>query len=719
MARRRVTTVQYMDDGTDAPGTVPTTATEQEEEAQQGGDRELAATPFEALLAEVDDGPAAAPAAAPAAQPQPPGSSADGPLDNALVPSVVEKKRRLSLNKIENAGGTVHVMNRSRMRAHSLARGGANAVLIKGWEEIDTDGDDFMTKQTFVEVSAHLGMSWDIEEAWKRALAIDKERSKREKSTDNTNQGLHRVQKGIDQVHFTSYTSVFNVIMGAERRNHRLVVKLGFEKLQRGPTGMADGLTKPQVEALVSKVSRMLLLLQPAFDIDRDWKLMWQGHTKKVVPGAVASPQRYRRGSVEQLKSSSRRLQPADDYAVDPESATDPEAATPHPDEEECVVQELVNWTEFEDWWKLRMGLTETNVPVIPEYFSYKLKELSDTAYMKTERAGALRSTRSVRYTAEETGSYHRGAKNLWWELQRRIRLMVKMRQDWGQLGSTYGHSDSIYGRIPVIGCVIDPDSAFSAHWDMLQVIFLFYVTIFVPLRSCFMFDAEIYSAMWVVDTIVDLYFILDLFLNCITAFDDFGIRETRHKQIILHYLKTWFVFDLLACLPVQYIAMAIENQDTDKGSNLNIVKAIRLIRLSKMLRLTRIKRILAKYEDLMLVQQYQGVAVLAFAILFASHFLACFWYLIGTSKQDKSYNTYKSANGFETLPGDLVIEGWVSQEWGNVTNYPLDLADIPLGARYSSSMYYVFNALEVRKRISLPFDTNNHHLTKTGSRQT
>ena len=78
--------MQYMDDGTDAPGTVPTTATEQEEEAQQGGDRELAATPFEALLAEVDDGPAAAPAAAPAAQPQPPGSSADGPLDNALVP---------------------------------------------------------------------------------------------------------------------------------------------------------------------------------------------------------------------------------------------------------------------------------------------------------------------------------------------------------------------------------------------------------------------------------------------------------------------------------------------------------------------------------------------------------------------------------------------------------------------------------------------------------
>ena len=138
---------------------------------------------------------------------------------------------------------------------------------------------------------------------------------------------------------------------------------------------------------------------------------------------------------------------------------------------------------------------------------------------------------------------------------------------------------------------------------------------------------------------------------------------------------------------------MAVEsNTDTESGKNLAIVKAIRLVRLSKMLRLTRIKRILAKYEDLMLVQQYQGVAVLTFAILFASHFLACFWYLIGTHDQEQSYNDFKRSEGFE-LVDSKVVDGWVLQEWGNVSTVPDTMADIPMSARYWSSMYYVFSS--------------------------
>ena len=123
--------------------------------------------------------------------------------------------------------------------------------------------------------------------------------------------------------------------------------------------------------------------------------------------------------------------------------------------ETEEVIDEVVDWDAFEDWWKLRMGLTETNVPVIPEYFSYKLQELG-------YRKGDL----------SEPGASYR----LWWELRRRVELMVKMRGDWGNLQSTYGHAESTFGEIPVIGWVIDPDSDFSTRWDILQVLFLIYV---------------------------------------------------------------------------------------------------------------------------------------------------------------------------------------------------------------------------------------------------
>ena len=81
----------------------------------------------------------------------------------------------------------------------------------------------------------------------------------------------------------------------------------------------------------------------------------------------------------------------------------------------------------------------------------------------------------------------------------------------------------------------------------------------------------------------------------------------TKHSLIARNYLQTWFVIDLIACLPVQYIGLAVEGQGDTAGSNLSIVKTLRLLRLSKMLRLARIKRILAKYDNSMFVQSKVG----------------------------------------------------------------------------------------------------------------
>lgn len=365
--------------------------------------------------------------------------------------------------------------SQARLKAVALSRGGANAVLINGWEAIDTDGDDFMTKETFQAISAHLGISWDVEAAWKQAKEIDVERAKRERcvkripfplippykpakcsrcarATVENADGLRRVHKGDDQIHFTSYTSVFNVILGAERRNHRLVVKLGFEKLQRDIGDDVQGLTKPKVAELLYSCKKRMLLLRPAFDIEADWKLMRKRSAKPPAP--------KKKGLVETLsnitdvlKTGIARESSRSSY-VYPDNQQQNDEVAPVAETEE-VIEEVVDWDAFEDWWKLRMGLTETNVPVIPEYFSYKLQELG-------YRKGDL----------SEPGASYR----LWWELRRRVELMVKMRGDWGNLQSTYGHAESTFGKIPVIGWVIDPDSDFSTRWDKLQVLFLIYV---------------------------------------------------------------------------------------------------------------------------------------------------------------------------------------------------------------------------------------------------
>ena len=51
------------------------------------------------------------------------------------------------------------------------------------------------------------------------------------------------------------------------------------------------------------------------------------------------------------------------------------------------------------------------------------------------------------------------------------------------------------------------------------QVFFLFYVTLTVPLRACFDEEqAEIGSGPWLVDTIVDAYFVVDLVPSAASA---------------------------------------------------------------------------------------------------------------------------------------------------------------------------------------------------------
>lgn len=61
----------------------------------------------------------------------------------------------------------------------------------------------------------------------------------------------------------------------------------------------------------------------------------------------------------------------------------------------------------------------------------------------------------------------------------------------------------------------------------------------------------EIDEFWFFVENIVDFAFITDFLINCISAYyDEEGKLVTNNKKIILHYLKTWFVIDIIASFP-------------------------------------------------------------------------------------------------------------------------------------------------------------------------
>ena len=88
--------------------------------------------------------------------------------------------------------------------------------------------------------------------------------------------------------------------------------------------------------------------------------------------------------------------------------------------------------------------------------------------------------------------------------------------------------------------------------WDFTGLIFIIYQSVIIPYRLCFEVDAE---GSWnVMETIIDITFIIDIFVSFNTGFYKKGYLVMKRKEITKNYLKTWFVLDLLASFPYEWV---------------------------------------------------------------------------------------------------------------------------------------------------------------------
>ncbi|XP_069787305.1 potassium voltage-gated channel subfamily H member 1a [Narcine bancroftii] len=159
----------------------------------------------------------------------------------------------------------------------------------------------------------------------------------------------------------------------------------------------------------------------------------------------------------------------------------------------------------------------------------------------------------------------------------------------------------------------------FKTSWDWIILILTFYTAIMVPYNVSFKTKQN--NVTWlVIDSIVDVIFLVDIVLNFHTTFvGPAGEVISDPKLIRMNYLKTWFVIDLLSCLPYDVIN-AFENVDEGISSLFSSLKVVRLLRLG------RVARKLDHYIE-------YGAAVLVLLVCvfgLAAHWLACIWYSIG-----------------------------------------------------------------------------------------
>jgi len=225
--------------------------------------------------------------------------------------------------------------------------------------------------------------------------------------------------------------------------------------------------------------------------------------------------------------------------------------------------------------------------------------------------------------------------------------------------------------------------SPFKAIWDWVVLFLVMYTAIITPYMAAFVLTREANKKgrgtattinieddpLVIVDYIVDVMFIIDIFINFRTTFVDCNDEVVSDPcRVAVNYMKGWFMVDLLAAIPFELLIMI---GNTDQTTTL-----IGLLKTARLLRLVRVARKLDRYSE-------YGTALLMllmFGFALVAHWLACVWYAIGNFEQPHENSL-----------------GWLTQ-LGESTNMPYNDSILDSGpdlqTKYLTALYFTLSSL-------------------------
>lgn len=202
---------------------------------------------------------------------------------------------------------------------------------------------------------------------------------------------------------------------------------------------------------------------------------------------------------------------------------------------------------------------------------------------------------------------------------------------------------------------LIIPNSRFRTVWDILLVWLVVYNAFSLPFVVCFKVTQP--TPLVVLDQCIDIIFYCDLLLNFITSYEVKGHLVLDSKAVAFHYLKGWFLFDLLSTFPFEVFS----GGDVGEAHTLQVT----LLRGLKCFRLLRLARLFKFLEKIEFVNHFLKLLRLLFGFSVIAHWFACLWYLIG------DIGLYGEGDG--TPVGWLVSynnSGWDAHTKSHVSRY-------------------------------------------------
>ncbi|XP_072383066.1 voltage-gated inwardly rectifying potassium channel KCNH6-like isoform X1 [Diabrotica undecimpunctata] len=228
--------------------------------------------------------------------------------------------------------------------------------------------------------------------------------------------------------------------------------------------------------------------------------------------------------------------------------------------------------------------------------------------------------------------------------------------------------------------------SPFKAVWDWIILILVIYTAIFTPYVAAFLLGEPDFNnrknkkysedPIVIIDLIVDVTFIIDILINFRTTYvtgNDEVVSDPG--KIAFHYLKGWFLIDLVAAVPFDLLFFGTDTDELglDKDETTTLIG---LLKTARLLRLVRVARKIDRYSE------YGAAVLLLLMATFAliAHWMACIWYAIGNAERPM-------------LPTKI---GWLDILANDTQQYylPNNTGGPSIRSRYVTALYFTFTSL-------------------------
>ena len=183
---------------------------------------------------------------------------------------------------------------------------------------------------------------------------------------------------------------------------------------------------------------------------------------------------------------------------------------------------------------------------------------------------------------------------------------------------------------------ILHPESILKNIWNFYMGVLLIYTAFVMPYTMAFI-DTKLFDGWFYMNMTVDMSFLLDIIVNLFSAYYEKRMNLVKsHRKIIKKYASTWMVFDILSCIPFEFIEIFQPSLNT---SNLRVfLKFLRLPKISRIFKFLKIFSSSSNYQRNLVAEKIQELfslkqssirlATSCLYILLSLHIMSCLWYL-------------------------------------------------------------------------------------------